>query len=275
VEDNSGKICSINGNLKPVSILDTIDIPQKNVVYEIIRVIDGVPLFFEKHYSRMQNSIKSVSSELAADKNELRRQICNLVCEEGTQNCNVKIIAYNIEGKENILMYISKSYYPGTEEISTGVPVGLMHFERSNPNAKIVNNAYKHEAAKRIAEGKVFEVLLVNNNNKITEGSKSNVFFIVGNKVVTSPDSYILKGITREYIFEACKRLNLEIVEKLIGLDELDRVDGLFISGTSIKVLPVYAIEHRCFKSASNPVVISIKDCFDEIINQYVNDFKN
>ncbi len=271
MDDNSGNFYNLNGNIETALKLEDIIVPEKNVVYEVIRVINGVPLFFEKHFIRMQNSMNSISTDLVIDEKGLRDEISKLICSNENKNCNVKVIAYNIEGKENILIYESKSYYPGNEEISKGVPVGLMHFERSNPNAKIVNNAYKVEAANRIASGGVFEVLLVNGSQKITEGSKSNVFFISGNKVITSPGSYVLKGITREYILEACRRLNIDVIERLLGLEELDKLDGLFISGTSIKVLPVCSVENFKFKSASNPVIVSIRDCFDAIINEYIN----
>ncbi len=270
MDDNSGRFFNLNGNVEPISRLDDIRIPEKNVVYEVIRVISGVPLFFEKHFTRMQNSMNSTSTDLIIDENELRERIENLILATENKNCNVKVIAYNIEGKENILIYESKSNYPGVEEISKGVPVGLMHFERRNPNAKIVNNAYKVEAADRIASGGVFEVLLVNGSNQVTEGSKSNVFFISGNKVFTSPGSFVLKGITREYVFEACRRLKIEVIEKLLQLDELDKLDGLFISGTSIKVLPVCSVESYKFKSATNPLIVSIRDCFDSIIYEYI-----
>jgi branched-chain amino acid aminotransferase len=271
MNDNAGKYFILNKCMEPATKLDNVTVPSQNVAYEVIRVINGVPLFFEDHYTRMQNSMRSVSAELETESKSLIDQISLLVKANGSLNSNVKVIAYMNNGIQNMLLYKSKSYYPGTEEVKKGVPVGVMHFERNNPNAKIVNNAYKAEAARRIEEGSYFEVLLVNGKNEITEGSKSNVFFIAGNKVITSPSSYVLKGITREYILKACRQLKLDIVEKLINLDELDKIDGLFISGTSIKVLPVCSVENKMFNSSVNPVIVSIRDRFDGIINDYID----
>ena len=47
-------------------------------------------------------------------------------------------------------------------------------------------------------------------------------------------------------------------------------MDGLFISGTSIKVLPVASVNDIIFKSSTNANVIAIRDQYDRLIEGYV-----
>lgn len=266
--DNAGELCLINGVEERADKL--IGFQGEKVVYEVVRIIDGVPLFIEDHYLRMKNSLKMLDTELKTTQKELSQQVRKTAELNGKKNCNVKITVFEEAGRQNCVMYVSKSYYPVKEEIEKGVKVGLMRWERSDPNAKIIDIEYKETARKKMEKEKAFEVLLVNNQDRITEGSKSNVFFVRGNKVFTAPDEYVLKGVTRKYIIDACQKLGFELIETLISLESLNEIEGLFITGTSIKVLPISEVEGRVFNSATHPTVVAIRDQYDCIIKEYI-----
>jgi branched-chain amino acid aminotransferase len=209
--------------------------------------------------------------ELAYSKQDMKSAIKKLIQANKLSNCNVKVNVFEIDGQQNNLIYISKSYYPPKEEIEKGVRVSLLKWERNNPNAKVINTSYKEAVAKKLDETKAFELLLVNDDGKITEGSRSNVFFVKGKKVFTAPGEYILKGITRQFIMDVCSRLDLEVVETLIDVNLLKEMEGLFISGTSIKVLPVCCIDDAAYNSGSHSTIVDIRDQFDRFIEDYVS----
>ncbi|MCX7709067.1 MAG: aminotransferase class IV [Clostridia bacterium] len=268
--DNAGKLYVLNDSVEKADSMSLLDIPSDNVVYEVIRIIKKVPLFWEDHYSRLRDSLKLIGLETAYTQQEIKKQIQKLISQNELVNCNVKLVIYMRNGKQNLLLYISKSYYPGKDEIEQGVSVSLLQLEREKPNAKLVSSEYKDKVSRKIEEDKVFEVLLVNKDKKITEGSRSNVFFVKGKKVYTAPGEYVLKGITRQYIIDTCKRLGFEVIITLIGVEHLQDMDGLFISGTSIKVLPIAEVDNLQFKSSSNPTVIAIRDLFDHVIEENI-----
>lgn len=271
MKDNIGLWFVFNDFVKQEEQLKNIKVPEKELVYEVIRIIKGVPLFFEDHFTRLKETFNLLGFELMISEEGLKKQIHKLVRACNQKDCNVKVIVYTEHKEQNCLIYLSKYYYPSKEEIEEGVSVGLFQWERQNPNAKVINQQYKENVSKKITEEKVFEVLLVNNQNEITEGSRSNVFFIKENKVFTAPGECILKGITRQYVFEACKKAAVEVVERLVSMDELKAMEGVFISGTSIKVLPVSNIDDFVYQSASHPTIVGIRDQFDLLINNYVN----
>lgn len=273
--DNAGTLYISNGVVEPSNKLGDIDVQKSNVVYEVIRIIEKVPLFLEDHYIRLKNSLSAVGAAPGMTEQELSNEIRRLVEANGQVNCNVKLIVYNDNGTQNYALYISKSYYPVRSEIEKGVKVSLLRWERESPNVKVINNKYKEAVSKKMAENNVFEVLLVNNAGQITEGSKSNLFFVKDSKVYTAPGDYVLKGITRQYIFDACKRAGAEVVESLIDINSLDAMDGLFISGTSIKVLPVSEVDGHPYQSGINPTIIAIRDRFDGLIKEYIDTHGN
>ena len=79
-----------------------------------------------------------------------------------------------------------KSNYPKPELYKTGVEVCLLHEERTNPNVKAKGLKVRDHANALITEKGVFEVLLVNNDGILTEGSRSNLFLVKGDTIYTA-----------------------------------------------------------------------------------------
>ena len=45
----------------------------------------------------------------------------------------------------------------------------------------------------------------------ITEGSRSNIFMVIGSTVLTSKVENVLPGITRQFIIKTCEKLNIVV----------------------------------------------------------------
>jgi len=97
------------------------------------------------------------------------------------------------------------------------------------------------------------------------------VFFVKGNKIYTSPADYILMGITRQYVINVCNNLGYEVIETLIGIDSLTSFDAVFITGTSIDVLPVKIINDYCIDSANNSTTQHVMASYNSLVNSYIN----
>jgi len=272
LNDNAGNYFVYKNSLmKAGTKNDFPEIAEDSSVYEVVRVIDGVPLFVEDHYMRMVSSLRLLGlSDACISGADIKNGIKTLIEAENLENCNVKISIKIDKGIPVPLFYISRSFYPPAGMVLEGVPTGLIRWERDNPNIKVLNSRYKEAVSKRMEEGGFFEVLLVNNDGYITEGSRSNVFFVKGNKIITAPGSHVLLGITRKYVIQACKNAGFEVSEELVNVDELGLVDAVFLSGTSIKVLPVSSIEEHRFKSSENAVVTAVIREYDRIVEKYI-----
>ncbi|HCY00083.1 MAG TPA: hypothetical protein DG754_08090 [Bacteroidales bacterium] len=92
------------------------------------------------------------------------------------------------------------------------------------------------------------EALLVNDEGFITEGSRSNFFAVINNTLVTPPSKDVLEGVTRKMVIALAKQNSIPFQERPIHKRELDSFDGVFITGTSPKVLPITQIGNHSFK---------------------------
>jgi len=115
----------------------------------------------------------------------------------------------------------------------------------------------------------VFEVLLVDHEGNITEGSRSNVFFITKNNLITSPDEKVLQGITRKKIIQLCGNNNIPVIKKDIPLGEIVKLEGAFLTGSSPKVLPICAIDKIRFDPC-NTLIKNIIGYYDKAIAEYL-----
>ena len=118
---------------------------------------------------------------------------------------------------------------------------------RENPGVKYINTDLRTRTNRLIKQKQVYEVLLVDKEGYITEGSRSNVFFIGDNVIFTAPLEYVLPGTSRKRVFDICHKHRFPIIEKRIPASELARYDAAFLSGTSPLILPINRLDELRF----------------------------
>ncbi|QGU95043.1 aminotransferase class IV [Clostridium bovifaecis] len=256
-------------------IKDNSEFDEKNLyigksLYEVIRIVKGVPLFLEDHLKRLYKSAKATGLEIWMQKEEIQKNIRELSKVNNVENGNVKIVFNYNEDIETFLCYFLKASYPSEEMYDKGVKTSLYHAERQNPTAKVINISLREATNKIIKETGVYEVILVNRDGYITEGSRSNIFMIKDYKVYTAPIQEVLPGITRDYIIKACINLGYDVIEERINYKDIEKLQGLFISGTSPKVLPISRVGNINF-DCKNKIIMEIMNEYDKILEEYIN----
>ncbi len=91
------------------------------------------------------------------------------------------------------------------------------------------------------------EVIMVNTDGLVTEGSGDNVFIIKGGTVYTPPsDAGILEGITREFVQKTlCPALGLKCIEKPLKLADLYGADEVFLTGSAAEIIAISQIDEH------------------------------
>lgn len=106
----------------------------------------------------------------------------------------------------------------------------------------LLPNVMAREAA---LQSGAYEAVFVR-DGLVTEGAGSNLFAVFGKKVRTTPiGAEILSGITRKIVFQVGLTAGLDMHEGQLVLEDLYQADELFITGTTIEVLPVVALDGK------------------------------
>lgn len=261
----------LNGELVSKDIVNKIINKDKTGIYEVIRVINKKPTFLREHFDRLMKSIKLSSIDYSIDYNKFRNEIQFLIDNNEFNNCNIRVTYSHSDGVNSmdiILLYFIKSFYPDKSYYEHGIHTVIVRKERPNPNVKKNPKEYRDELDKIIREGNAFEAILVNHDNVISEGSKSNVFFVSGNNLITAPDEDVLLGVTRSKVLEIADDLNIKIVKRRVSGNELSSFDAAFITGTSNNVLPIKSIDNIKYDSVKNEVVLKLMREYENLLLQ-------
>ena len=246
---------------------------QTPVVYEVVRVKNGIPVFLKAHMDRLEKSLKLMLKGSKAPEwlDSISESFYQLMKAEEIINQNIKIIVWNI-GRPSCswCMFPVKSNYPSKQVYEKGVDTEILKSERANPTAKIFHDALIETVTAMRSETGVFEVLLADRNNCLTEGSRSNLFFVKKDQVYSAPEEDILHGITREKLKKVLKSEGIQCNEVALKLESIDQYEGAFLTGTSIHVLPIHSVGTHVFNSSNHPLVMRIMDAFERAIEKDV-----
>ncbi|MDF2504132.1 MAG: branched-chain amino acid aminotransferase/4-amino-4-deoxychorismate lyase [Clostridium sp.] len=240
-------------------------------LYEVIRIEQGVPLFVEKNLKRLENSAKITNLILPMTSDKIKAKINKLIQVNKADIGNIKIVFNFFNGECNFYAYFLKHNYPTEEQYSNGVDTIFYHGERVNPNAKVVNTEFRSLVERNMREAKAYEAILVDRNGNVTEGSRSNIFMIKDKTVYTSPLEDVLPGTTRDSIIAVALKCGYKVIEKRINYKDAIGMDGIFISGTLSKVLPIRKIDNTKLNSSHNNIIISIMKEYNEMIKRYIH----
>mgnify|MGYP000930036361 FL=1 len=230
-------------------------------IYEVIRVINRRPVFLKEHFNRMQKSIYLSGTNGVLKFEDYKKSVKLLIEENEFDNCNIRV-SYYYKGKEVLLFYFIKSNYPSKEQFKTGVNTVTARIQRHNPNVKAFQKGFGEKIHQIIEKDHAYEAILINEDSTVSEGSKSNIFFIKGNSLVTPSDSAVLLGVTRSKVIEVCESNGIKVEKRVINFNDLAAFDGAFITGTSNDVLPIRAIDDKVYNSAGNEIVRKISKLY-------------
>jgi len=263
----------LNGEIQPAEQFDNTMVYDGDSIYEVIRMLKGCPVFFYDHMERLESSTRFQKKKMLADVVTLRKDIVNLTKSDKKKETNLKIV-FNYNGdSSNYLIYFIESIYPTDEQYRKGVQGILFYAERKDPGSKVINHKLRSSIYHKLILEGGYEALLVNENGGITEGSRSNIFFLKDGKLITAPDSIVLSGITRKHILEICVEQNIPVNQECVIADRITDFEAVFMTGTSPMVLPFCSIDDKSFK-VGDPIIEQLRQQYILRAGESINRFR-
>jgi len=250
-------------------------------VYELIRTYHGAVFHLDEHIKRLYESLKQVEIALHKTPAELKQVVVSGVKRSGY--AETKIYIQVTRGKAPRLHSFPKGVRPtlvmtfrkfdslpktlfekGVSVISTNdIRWGLCNVKSLN----LLPNILAREHAVRAG---AYEAIFVR-NDLVWEGAGSNLFAVFGKKIVTPPiGHYMLSGITREIVLALGRTSGLKVSEEKMTIASLYQADEIFLTGTTIEILPVIRLDKRKIGTGKPGTITSIlhKDFQNTIVGQ-------
>ncbi|MFO7575894.1 MAG: aminotransferase class IV [Bacteroidales bacterium] len=250
-----------NGELIPSCLFNNTDVYEGESVYEVLRMMGSGPLFFEDHMERMAMSVQYHDHKMLATPAEMASQIIMMRKSAGVKEANLKIVFNYKENENTCLLYFIEPLYPTHKQYREGVQTILYRAERENPEVKVINHRLRSSIYHRLIISNAYEALLVDSDGYVTEGSRSNIFFVKEGKLFTAPDEKVLGGITRKQVLDICRQNGIEVVMGSVHEDDIVNYESVFMTGTSPMVLPIKMIDEMRFR-VDNPLVRSLLELY-------------
>ncbi|PKK40312.1 Branched-chain amino acid aminotransferase [Clostridiaceae bacterium JG1575] len=242
-------------------------LPQgPGIAYEVLRIIDGTPLYLKEHHARLMRSLMSRQSFVDFSLMDYAKacELWVLALQENNFNLKTLVDPATLD----VWHVQSPASYPTLQQYEQGVKTLTYSYERQDPNAKILNPTLTNSAAQIRKKEGVYELLLVDATDHITEGARSNVFFFKDGALYTPPADEVLPGVTRARILTVAEREGLEVFERPIERKELPHMEGAFLSGTSPKILPICQVDELFYDVTAAPLLRRLMDAFDQDIQE-------
>lgn len=251
---------SHNGKVLPVA---QATIPLSDIhyaygfgVYETIRASGGKPRFAEAHYERLMGSARIIGLDHTFTGDFVRKSIEDLIIKNEVENCNIKILLLGGGTREqaSLNMLCLNPHYPDRKLYKTGVSTITKELERPFPHAKTLNMLPSYIARRDAKAAGAYEALLVNRQGCIMEGTGTNIFALTDRTIFSPPEDAVLLGVTRDNMLKAAKGNGFTIENKELKLADIAQYDNLFLTSTSLKIMPVKSVDTHEWDGISEPL---------------------
>lgn len=220
-------------------------------LFETIRVRNRRPLYQEEHLARLRNGCAVLDiffplDEICKGMGEtsllLENGVLRLTVTRGNSAGRGLLPAQNSAATVAIAGYAGEPY---PEHLyNQGFKSHLISFPRSqlSPLVKLKslncleNILGKAEAGAAGADEGIFSNYL----GEITEGTTSNIFLVIADKLVTPPSECgLLPGIMRAQVLLLAERLGVEVAQEKIYPQDFRRAEESFLTNSLLGVMPL------------------------------------
>ncbi len=245
-------------------------------VFSTLRIYDGYPFAFERHWQRLVSDASRIELPLTFDPESVWKELLDLVRANQVKSGTVRIyFTFNRVG-----YWCSEEPFPTVDWImyTTDLPpretiARLAKMEHGRYSASPLsgvkvtswlNNVWSLQQAQKRGFD---EVILFNERGEVAECTSANVFCVRAGKVLTPPlSSGCLAGVTRAILLEMASSVGVKMQESVLTQEDLWAAEEVFVSSTTREVCPVKEIEEHKVPVVGGEVTSRLKKAFSDYV---------
>lgn len=254
----------LDGNLTPteeasISVLDH-GVLYGDGCFEGIRVYGGRIFKLAAHLERMYDSARRIRLEPPYSIEEVEAAVRATVEANGIADGYIRLVFTRGVGTLGLhpfkcprascfIVADTISLYP-QELYDNGMHIIVAKHRRVpaeclDPAIKSLNYLNNILAKIEAIDADVLEAIMLNTDGWVAECTGDNIFVVRGGRIETPPlDAGMLPGITRRFVIdELAPALGLELVERMMRIEDVLHADEVFLTGTAAEVIGVSRID--------------------------------
>lgn len=250
-------------------------------VFETLRAYGGVPFMFSEHLRRLVRSADALGIHIPISIDELRSAVKSTLEANSLKSAYIRVMVSRGVGPPGFdptadttptLVVLARELSPYPDEMyADGVklivsPVRKNHPQALDPSIKsgnFLNNILAKADASRAG---AYDSVMLNLQGFVAECTSSNIFF-ARDGILHTPSARvgILDGITRGTIIVLAQERDIQVNEGEYTLEGLMEAEEVFITNTTMEVMPVRAVDDRIFRPG--PLAKRLREAYQLLIN--------
>src|SRR5690348_10040060 len=244
-------------------------------VFSTIRVYDGVPFAWERHWPRMKEDARRMRVPFPADPTAVLEDLHRLIDANQASNATLRLTVVRNHGgmwegpapaRDFDVLAFTADVFPWGDALKLGVVANGRHAASEFAGTKILSwseNMCRYEMAH---ERGLDEVVLLNERGEACECTSANLFTVHGSLVRTPAlRSGCLPGVTRALLLEEIRVPGFRVEEATLLPSDLESADEIFLTSTTRELLPVVSIEGMKIRASH-----AARDRFQAAFTAYV-----
>jgi branched-chain amino acid aminotransferase len=252
-------------------------------VFEGIRVYGGKIFRLDEHLDRLYDSAKAIWLTVPVPKEELVSVTKEAVRRSGMQEAYIRHLVTRGAGDlgldprkcpkasvviivDTIKLWPEQVYEAGLNVITAGTPIP--HRESLSPRVKSLNYLAHILAKIEGIHAGADEVLMLDSDGHVAEGSGQNVFVVKNGRLLTPPAyAGILKGVTRDVVIELAEEAGYEVEQTIINRYDLYTADEAFFTGTASEIVGIRQLDGRVIGTGkAGPMTRDLRARFQALV---------
>lgn len=204
--------------------------------FETIKVVDGRPLFIDRHLRRLKKSLEffEIKREIVEE------EIFEYIKSSEEKNFALKLIAsdknFIITSRPDNYRKDNKKFKLIVSDVSRNASSKMIYHKSLSYYENIIEHRWAQDLGYDSA-------LFINEREEVCETSFANIFFVKEGEIFTpTTSSGLLRGTMRDYLLEKYK-----IREDIINFNKIESFDEAFISNSLMGIRNVSAINEFKF----------------------------
>lgn len=249
-----------------------------DAIYEVIRVYNGQPFLLDDHIQRLEQNLHKLN--LVADVQRIAVRARETLTHSGVSSGMIYIQITRGEAprthhfprppvRPNELIYVKELNDPYAAQRKLGGRVILIDDLRwKRCDIKSVNLLANCLGAEAAHQAGCDEAIFVEANGTLVEGTHTSLFAVQQGAILTPPlGTHLLPGITRRLVLRLADQCGIPVVEGSLHRDRIGDIDELFLTATTVEVMPVVRIDEQVIGTGNpGPVAAALQQAYRSMI---------